>query len=120
MAQVNITLSEEEVLQVLTGNRDDALKFLLGRVVNEIMKAESEEQLGASRHERTEERTDYRNGFRERELITRIGTITLQVPRHRNEPFHTMIFEQYKRSEASLIATMFLPQSLWTARTIAG
>ena len=106
MAQVNITLSEEEVLQVLTGDRDDALKFLLARVVNEIMKAESEEQLCASKHERTEERTDYRNGFRERELTTRIGTITLQVPRHRNEPFHTMIFEQYKRSEASLIATM--------------
>ena len=106
MAQVNIILSEEEVLQVLTGNRDDALKFLLTRVINEIMKAESEEQLGASKHERTEGRTDYRNGYRERELTTRIGTITLQVPRHRNVPFHTMIFEQYKRSEASLIATM--------------
>lgn len=106
MAQINITLSEEEVLQILTGDRDDALRFLLERIVNEVMKAESEEQLGASRHERTEERTDYRNGFRERELTTRIGAITLQVPRHRNEPFHTMIFEQYKRSEASLIATM--------------
>lgn len=106
MAQVNITLNDEEVLQVLAGNREDALKFLLEKIVNEIMKAESEEQLGASKHERTEDRTDYRNGFRERELTTRIGTITLQVPRHRNEPFHTMIFEQYKRSEASLIATM--------------
>lgn len=106
MAQVNITLSQEEVLQVLTGNRDEALKFLVERILNEIMKAESEEQLGAARHERTEERQDYRNGTRERELNTRIGTLVLQVPRHRNEPFHTMVFENYKRSEASLIAAM--------------
>ena len=106
MAQVNITLTHEEVLQVLTGDRDEALKFLLERILNEIMKAESEEQLGAARHERTEERQDYRNGTRERELNTRIGTLTLEIPRHRNVPFHTMVFENYQRSEAALIATM--------------
>lgn len=106
MAQVNLTLTHEEVLQVLTGNREEAIRFLLERILNEIMKAESEEQLGAARHERTEERQDYRNGTRERVLNTRIGTLTLEVPRHRNEPFHTMVFENYQRSEAALIATM--------------
>lgn len=39
-------------------------------------------------------------------LATRIGTIELKVQRHSNEPFHTMIFENYKRSEAALIAAM--------------
>lgn len=106
MAQVNITLEQKEILQVFTENRDEALKFLLEKILNEIMKVESEEQLRATKHERTEERTDYRNGTRSRDLTTRIGTITLQVPRHRNEPFHSMVFENYKRSEASLIATM--------------
>lgn len=106
MAQVNITLSEQEVLQVITGNRDEALKFLLERILNELMQAESQEQLGASKSERTDSRTDYRNGTRERELNTRIGKIILKVPRHRNEPFHTMVFENYSRSEASLIAAM--------------
>lgn len=106
MAQVNLTLSQEEILQVFTDDRNEALKFLLERILNEIMKAESESQLGASMHERTEDRQDYRNGTRERTLTTRIGTINLHVPRHRNEPFHTMVFENYKRSEASLIATM--------------
>ena len=96
MAQVNITPTQEEILQVLTGNRDNALTFLIERILNEIMKAESEEQLGASKHERTDERQDYRNGVRERALNTRIGTLTLSVPRHRNEPFHKMVFEQYK------------------------
>ncbi len=106
MAQINFTLSEEEILQVLTGDRDEGMRYLLEKIVNLIMKAESEEQLGALKYERSESRQDYRNGTRERELTTRIGTIVLEVPRHRNEPFHTMVFENYKRSEASLIAAM--------------
>ena len=106
MAQVNITLSQEEVLQVLSGNRDKAFKYLVQRILNEIMAAESAEQLGADRHERTDDRQDYRNGTRTRSLNTRIGTIDLKVPRHRNAPFHTMIFENYKRSEAALISAM--------------
>jgi transposase-like protein len=106
MAQVNITLSQEEVLHVLSGNRDDALKLLVERILNAVMLAESEEQLGASMHERTEERQDYRNGSRERVLKTRIGSLILEVPRHRTHPFHTMVLENYQRSEASLIATM--------------
>ncbi len=106
MAQVNITLSHEEVLQVLSGNRDEAFKLLVERILNEIMLIESTEQLKASMHERTADRQDYRNGMRERTLNTRIGSLTLEVPRHRNEPFHTMIFDNYQRSEASLIATM--------------
>lgn len=66
MAQVNITLSQEEVLQVLSGNRDEAFKFLIERILNELMLIESAEQLGAGRHERTADRQDYRNGSRER------------------------------------------------------
>ena len=106
MAQVNITLSQEEVLQVLSGDRDKAFKYLVERILNQIMAVESAEQLGADRHERTDGRQDYRNGTRERSLNTRIGTIILEVPRHRNTPFHTMLFENYKRSEAALISAM--------------
>ena len=106
MAQVNITLSDEELLQVLSGERDEAMRLIVQKILNEVMLAESEEQLHAGRHERTEGRTDYRNGTRERALTTRIGTITLSVPRHRNQPFHTMVFDNYSRSEAALISAM--------------
>ena len=106
MAQVNFTLTQEEVLQILSGNRDKAFKFLVEKILNQIMLVESAEQLGADKHERTDERQDYRNGTRERILHTRIGTIELEVPRHRNQPFRTMIFENYKRSEAALISAM--------------
>ena len=102
MAQLNITLNQDEILHLLTNDRDGAFKKLLQESLNSLLKAESEEQLHAARYERSEERTDSRNGNRERSLTTRIGKIELQVPRHRNQPFKTMIFENYSRSEAAL------------------
>lgn len=106
MAQINITLNQEEILQLLSGNREDAFKKLLQDSLNSILQAESAQQLGAEKYERSEERTDSRNGSRERQLTTRIGTLELVVPRHRNVPFKTLIFDNYKRSEAALVATM--------------
>ena len=106
MAQINITLNQDEILQLLSDNRDEAFKELLTASLNSILKTESQEQLKAEPYERTEERTDSRNGFRDRDLTTRIGKITLHVPRHRNQPFRTMIFDNYSRSEAALVAAM--------------
>lgn len=106
MAQLNITLNQDEILQLLQNNRDEVLKKLLTESLNAILKAESTAQLGAERYERSEERVDSRNGSRERKLTTRIGSITLNVPRHREQPFKTMIFDNYCRSEAALIASM--------------
>ena len=106
MAQLNITLNQDEILQLLSDNREDVFKKLLNESLNAILKAESTEQLGAERYERSEERTDSRNGSRERKLNTRLGTITLSVPRHRDKPFKTMIFDNYSRSEAALVASM--------------
>lgn len=106
MAQLNITLNQEEILQLLSENREDAFKTLLQESLNNILQAESSAQIGAEKYERSEERTDSRNGARQRLLTTRIGTIVLTVPRHREVPFHTLIFDNYSRSEAALIASM--------------
>jgi transposase-like protein len=107
MAQLNITLNQDEILQLLANDRDAAFAKLLQDSLNSILKIESAAQLNAEPYERTEERTGNRNGFRERPLTTRIGSILLSVPKHRDgEPFHTLIFDNYGRSEAALIATM--------------
>jgi len=107
MSQVNITLSYEELVEVFVkSDKKEAFAFLIQKILNEILKAESEEQIGASRYERTEERSDYRNGTRERPLVTRVGKIVLRVPRHRNVPFKSMIFDNYQRSESALLTTM--------------
>ena len=106
MAQLNITLNQEEILQLLSSNRDDAFKKLLQDSLNSILQAESTEQLKAEKYERSEERTDSRNGTRERQLTTRLGKIELVVPRHRDVPFKSLIFDNYQRSEAALVASM--------------
>ena len=48
-----------------------------------LMEVEVSQHLGAERHERTAERVGQRNGYREREWDTRVGTIGLRVPRVR-------------------------------------
>ena len=106
MARLNITLDQDEMLALLANNSGEAFRTLLEKALNQILLAESEEQLKAAPYERTENRTDSRNGFRDRDFTTRVGSMTLHVPRHRNQPFKTMIFENYCRSEAALVASM--------------
>jgi putative transposase len=106
MAQLNITLNQEEILALLSKNPDGAFRKLLQACLNKVLLAESVEQLGVQPYECSEERKDSRNETRERSLTLRIGTIVLTVPRHRNTPFKTMIFENYSRSKAALIAGM--------------
>ena len=106
MAQLNITLNQEEILELLFQDQGEGFRKILERSLNKILETESAEQLGAEPYARSEGRTDYRNGSRERSLKTRIGQITLEVPRHRNVPFKTMVFDNYSRSEGALITSM--------------
>ena len=39
-------------------------------------------------------------------MTTRVGTITLSIPRHRNGDFSTSMFERYQRSEQALVLAM--------------
>lgn len=106
MAQINATLDQAEVLRLLEADSGDAFRTLLQEALDCVLRAESSEQLHAGPYERTEERTDCRNGVRTRALTTRIGSIELDVPRHRNVPFKTLVFDNYKRSEAALVTVM--------------
>ena len=106
MAQVNITLNLKEILQLFLDDRSEGFRILLEKGLNAILKAESAEQLMAGDYERNPERTDYRNGWRERKLNSRVGTILLEVPRHRNTPFRTAVFDNYSRTEQAMLSGM--------------
>ncbi len=107
MAQYNITITEELLHGLFLSNgRDEAFSKLLEEIFNQVLLAQSSEQIRAEPYERTEERTAYRNGYRNRELTTRVGTITLRVPRHRNGQFSTELFARYQRSEQALVLAM--------------
>jgi len=107
MAQFNITITEELLHGLFLSNgRDEAFSKLLEEIFNQVLLSQSTEQIGAQPYERTEDRTAYRNGFRDRQLTTRVGTLTLRVPRHRNGHFSTELFARYQRSEQALVLAM--------------
>ncbi|WP_339264603.1 IS256 family transposase [Geobacillus sp. FSL K6-3411] len=104
MAQYHITLNDELLHGLFT--RDEGLAKLLEQVLNQILEAQVEEQLGARRYERTEERKGYRNGSYPRQLTTRVGRLTLRVPRTRDGEFSTELFQRYQRSEQALVLAL--------------
>jgi transposase-like protein len=90
------------------GGFPEALKLLL----NEAMKAERSMALGAGPHERTPERLGYANGFKDKTVATRVGTLALKVPQVRGEvEFYPSALERGLRSERALklaVAEMYV------------
>lgn len=106
MAQLHFTLDSDFFVGLFSESKDEAFGKLMEALLNQVLQAESSAQLGVGSYERSDKRSDYRNGTRTRSITTRIGRIELQVPRHRNVPFKTTLFENYQRNEQALITTM--------------
>ncbi len=69
-------------------------------VIEEVMREELKQFLGASWGESTPERKGYRNGIYTRDLATTSGPLEdLEVPRDRAGEFHTQVFDRYQRYE---------------------
>jgi putative transposase len=61
----------------------ELLSHMLGFVAEQLMSLDVVALCNASRHERTGDRANYRNGYRERRWETRAGTVDLKVPKLR-------------------------------------
>jgi putative transposase len=85
---------------------EDALKTMLQTLLQETLQAEFTRFLGAAPHERRPERRGWRNGTRERTLLTRVGPLTLRVPRDRAGEFQPTLFARYQRSEQALVLAL--------------
>jgi len=107
MAQYQITVNQELLHRLfLSDNKDSGVAALLESVLNQILQAQATEQLEAEPYERTEERKGYRNGTYPHKLTTRVGTLTLRIPRFRNGKFSTELFARYQRSEQALVLAL--------------
>jgi len=112
-----------DVLRILIDNGLDGMARALETLMNEAMKLERAEFLGAAPHERTESRRGCAKGFKPREIRTRAGALRLAVPQVRDveEPFHPRSLERGARSERALklaIAEMYV-QDVSTRRVAA-
>ena len=101
-AKAKITAAD---LKELLAEDRDLLKTIVEETLQQVLEAEMDEALQASKGERTAGRLGYR-AYYSRMLVTRVGHIELRVPQDRQGRFRTEVFERYQRSEKALVAAM--------------
>jgi transposase-like protein len=85
----------------------DLMRSLLQTVINALLSADVDAVVGAEWGQRTPGRTAQRNGYRHRDLDTRVGTIDVAIPKLRTGTyFPEWLLERRKRSEAALITVV--------------
>lgn len=94
-------------LELLTQHGFDGLARPLEMLLNEAMRLERAAYLGAGPWERTDTRRGYANGFKTKTMTTRLGELTLEIPKTRDhrddsEPFYPQALERGERSEQAL------------------
>jgi transposase-like protein len=105
MAEKSLSL-DELVRKLLGDEHADVLRETLAWFVRELMEAEVAEQIGAGLNEKSAERVTHRNGYRERLWKTRVGEITLAIPRLRSGSYFPSFLEPRTRSEKALVAVI--------------
>jgi len=85
----------------------DLLRQMLSTFVEALMGADADAICGAPYGERSEERTNTRNGYRRRAWDTRAGTIELAIPKTRTGSyFPDWLLERRRRAESALITVI--------------
>jgi len=100
-----------EAVQLLAENGFDGMAEAIAILVNEAMKLERQEYLGAGPYQRSEERRTHANGFKNKTVNSRLGQLELQVPQTRDSQFYPSALERGERSERALklaIAEMYV------------
>ena len=88
----------------------DFLRAVAEAVLQLLMETDVEGLIGAGRYERSGERSTWRNGYRDRTLDTRLGSLQLRIPKLRQGSYFPPFLEARKSSEKALIAVI---QEAW-------
>lgn len=101
-----------EAMQAVLENGLEGMGTAMSILLNEAMKVERSRALNAQPWERTDERTGYANGYKDRQLDSRLGTLDLQLPQVRGDlKFYPSALERGQRSERALklsLAEMYI------------
>ena len=88
----------------------DFLRAVAEAVLQLLMETDVEGLIGVARHERSPDRLNYRNGYRDRTLDTRLGTLALRVPKLRQGSYFPPFLEPRRMTEKALVAVI---QEAW-------
>jgi len=111
MTPIENSSAANEAVEVLMSNGMEGLAGAVEILLNEAMRIERSNYLGVGPYERSEERVSHANGFKPRQLNTRLGSLQLQIPQTRDCQFYPQALERGMRSERALklaLAEMYI------------
>jgi len=78
----------------------EAGRLQMKQLMEMSLQKEFDDYIELKRYQRYDQRKDYRNGFRDRDLLTSFGLIEkIKVPRSRKRGFEPKVFDRYKRAQ---------------------
>lgn len=101
----------EGLIKAISQHGFEAIIPIMQVLFNEAAKMERQEALGAAPYERTCERVGHANGFKDKTIHTRMGTMQVKIPQVRGLEFYPGCLEKGTRSERALklaIAEMYI------------
>ena len=103
----DLSMALTELLRKYKTEKDeDVLRDGVRLLAQELMELEVSEKAGAEKYERSAERAAYRNGYRERDWDTRVGTIPLRIPRLRTGTYFPSLIEPRRRAERAIVSVI--------------
>ena len=102
MAKASMALAE----LVEKGAQDDVVRELLAHVAERLMEFEVEQRTGAEYGERSPDRSNSRNGYRDRLWETRVGSVGLRIPKLRQGSYLPAFLEPRRTAEKALVAVI--------------
>ncbi len=106
MADTSSMNASEAAGKMLASEHADVLREAVRLMLIEIMEGEVAELAGGERYERSAERLAQRNGYRQRQWDTRVGSLELAIPRLRSGSYFPSFLEPRRRSEQALVAVV--------------
>ncbi|MGP9747470.1 IS256 family transposase [Brachybacterium sp. AOP29-B2-41] len=93
--------------EALADASPDLMRTMLQRIINGLLSADADAVAGAEYGRPSPDRATQRNGYRHRDLDTRVGTIDVAVPKLRSGTyFPEWLLERRKRAESALITVV--------------
>ena len=104
--QITKNSSEELLTELINYQGENIMGEIVRLGLQQMMELDRDEHIGVGSYERGEERRSLRNGYKSRQLYTRVGTLNLRVPQTRDGEFYPAILERYQRSEKALVLAL--------------